>query len=71
MRRPRRRRGVLERLFEPLLNHDCANEGHGFKPEGYCFFCGKTREEVAALIEGGEYQLDAILYLESEISGEP
>lgn len=64
MRNNRRSGGILDRLFEPLLNHDCASEGHHFKPPGYCFYCGKTREEVGALIAAGEYQLDGILYLE-------
>lgn len=57
---------ILDRLFKPLLEHDCRSQGHRIRKEGYCFYCGKEREEIQAEIEAGVYHFDAIKYLAEE-----
>ena len=56
----------LERLFKPLLEHDCRRQGHLLKAAGYCFYCGKEREEIEGEMLSGVYHFDAIKYLDEE-----
>jgi hypothetical protein len=64
MKMPRQPGGFLVLLFKNMLDHDCPREGHRFRPEGHCFYCGKTRREVESSIASGQHQFDAIRHLD-------
>lgn len=74
-RRPRYDGGFLERLAEALgvdtskpYTRDCASDGHSFDSainhKIWCSICGRTKAEIDARAVAGEYQYDAIKYLD-------
>jgi hypothetical protein len=75
MKRPNQSADIMKRLAEALgVDPDapnprkCDTDGHSLdhalNDNIYCSICGKAKAEIDAAVASGEYQYDAIKYLE-------